>query len=75
MKTDIYTEVSHHLLFTAFDSTKNQKSDKFRVHHHVELELGYIISGDGEYLYIQDIDPEDQIERIRMKDILEKLRE
>ena len=49
MKTDIYTEVSHQLLFTAFDSTKNQKSDKFRVHHHVELELGYIISGDGEY--------------------------
>jgi hypothetical protein len=33
------------------------------------------VSGDGEYLYIQDIDPEDQIERIRMKDILEKLRE
>jgi hypothetical protein len=33
------------------------------------------VSGDGEYLYIQDTDPEPQIERIRMKDILEKLRE
>lgn len=49
MKTDIYTEVSHQLLFSLFDSKKSRKSDKFRVHHHVELELGYIISGDGEY--------------------------
>ena len=33
------------------------------------------VSGDGEYLYIQDTDPEPQIERIRMKDILDKLHE
>ena len=31
------------------------------------------VSGDGQYLYIQDTDPEPQIERIRMKDILDKL--
>ena len=37
MKIEIYSEGTHRLLFTLFDSTKKQKNNAFRVHHHPEL--------------------------------------
>lgn len=50
MKYEIYSETSHRLLFTLFDSSKARKTDMYRVHHHPELELGYICRGEGDYL-------------------------
>jgi len=49
MKESFYSEASHQLLFTVFDSKKFRKSGYFRVHHHAEPELGFILSGNGEY--------------------------
>lgn len=50
MKSQFYSETSHQLLFTIFDSTKKRKVNQFRVHHHADLELGFIVSGEGDYL-------------------------
>lgn len=50
MKIEIYSEGTRRLLFTLFDSTKKQKTNVFRVHHHPELELGYIYDGNGDYI-------------------------
>ena len=44
-----YSELSHQMLFKVFDSTKQQKTNSFRIHHHTELELGYIVVGEGIY--------------------------
>lgn len=49
MKETFYSELSHQMLFTVFDSRKPRKSDLFRIHHHAELELGYIVEGEGIY--------------------------
>lgn len=49
-ESNFYSETSHSLLFTCFDSKKQRKTDSFRVHHHAELELGYICSGEGDYI-------------------------
>ncbi len=49
MKIEVYSEVSHQLLFTMFDSMKKVKNNQFRIHHHAELELGWIIDGEGIY--------------------------
>ena len=50
MKNEFYTETSHRLLFSCFDSSKQRKTDIFRIHHHAELELGYICEGEGLYI-------------------------
>jgi AraC-like DNA-binding protein len=50
MRNEIYTEISHKLIFTLFDSIKQQKSNMFRVHHHAELELGFMCEGEGLYI-------------------------
>ncbi len=50
MKNEFYTETSHRLLFSCFDSSKQRKTDIFRIHHHAELELGYICEGEGIYI-------------------------
>lgn len=42
------------MLFTCFDSKKQRKTDLFRIHHHAELELGFICSGEGEYLLAEN---------------------
>ncbi len=49
MKQIFFSELSNQMLFTVFDSRKPRKSDLFRIHHHAELELGYIIEGEGTY--------------------------
>lgn len=50
MKTEIYSEGTHQLLFTLFDSTKTRKTNVFRVHKHSEAELGFISGGSGDYI-------------------------
>jgi len=50
MKIEFYSENTHRLLFTVFDSSKQKKTNMFRVHHHTELELGYITGGSGIYV-------------------------
>ncbi len=50
MRTEIYSENTNTLLFTAFDSIKYRKTDSYRLHHHAELELGYICEGEGLYI-------------------------
>lgn len=50
MKKEIYSLNSHQLLATAFDSMKEKKTDAFRIHHHAEVELGYICGGEGKYI-------------------------
>ena len=54
MKYEIFSETSHRLLFTLFDSSKVRKTDMYRVHHHPELELGYICRGEGDYRLEQE---------------------
>ena len=49
MRRSFYSEIPHQLLFTVFPSCKPKKPDIFRIHHHTEPELGYIVSGEGEY--------------------------
>lgn len=49
MKQIFFSELSNQMLFTVFDSRKPRKSDLFRIHHHAELELGYIVEGEGLY--------------------------
>ena len=44
-----FSELSHQILFKVFDSTKLQKTNLFRIHHQTELELGYIMEGEGIY--------------------------
>lgn len=41
-------------MFSCFDSKKQRKTDAFRIHHHVELELGFICSGEGNYILGSD---------------------
>lgn len=50
MRNSFYTEHSQQLIFTAFDSVKSHKTDLYRTHYHTELEIGYIISGRGDYV-------------------------
>ncbi len=50
MKKSYYSQVSHHFLFSLFDSAKGRKTDRFRTHHHTELELGFIREGSGTYI-------------------------
>lgn len=54
MKIEIYSENTHRLLFTLFDSTKKKKTNAFRTHHHPELELGLILNGSGSYILEND---------------------
>ncbi len=41
MKSEFYTESTKMLFFTAFDSSKEMKSNVFRIHHHADLEIGF----------------------------------
>ena len=50
MKNEFYSETSRRLLYTIFDDSKQRKTNAFRVHHHTELELGYMVSGEGVYI-------------------------
>ena len=50
MRYNIYSEGTKNLLFTVFDSAKQQKTNVFRTHHHPELEIGLISSGRGDYI-------------------------
>lgn len=49
MREQFYSEITNQILFTIFDSCKPRKSNLFRIHQHVELELGYIVDGEGIY--------------------------
>ena len=49
MEHIFFSELSHQMLFKIFDSKKQQKTNSFRIHHHTELELGYIVEGEGIY--------------------------
>ena len=53
MREQFHSEISNQVLFTIFDSQKPRKSNLFRIHQHVELELGYITEGEGIY-YLED---------------------
>ena len=50
MKEFFCSETSRQLLFAAYDIQKPRKTDLFRIHHHAQLELGYIMEGEGIYL-------------------------
>lgn len=49
MKKEIYGETTGQLLFTLFDRSVEKKLNKFRIHYHIDTELGYIVSGEGLY--------------------------
>ena len=49
MRKQFYSEISNQMLFTIFDSQKPRKSNLFRIHQHAELELGFIMEGEGIY--------------------------
>lgn len=49
MREQFYAEITNQMLFTIFDSCKPRKSNVYRIHRHVELELGYIVDGEGLY--------------------------
>ena len=50
MKKTYYSENSSMELFTLFDSTKPRKRDAYRNHTHTQIELGFAVMGEGEYV-------------------------
>ncbi len=50
MKKTYHSENSGNELFTLFDSTKYCKQDVYRNHTHTQIELGYIVEGEGQYV-------------------------
>lgn len=50
MKKTYCAEMAPQPLFTLFTSSKPQKRNLYRVHQHTELELGWILRGEGEYI-------------------------
>ena len=50
MKKDFYTQLSNQYIFSLFNSSKKRKNNKFKNHHHTEMELGLILKGKGEYI-------------------------
>lgn len=50
MKKTYYSENSASELFTLFDSTKYRKRDAYRNHTHTQIELGFVVAGEGEYV-------------------------
>ncbi len=50
MYHEFFSESSHKPLFTVFDSVKSRKMNMFSVHHHAELEIGYVCAGEGDYV-------------------------
>ena len=49
MRRNYYTTPSNQLIYSIFYSSKKRKNDRFRNHRHTEIELGYIIEGEGIY--------------------------
>ncbi len=49
MKKSYYTQLSKQFIFSLFYSSKKRKSNQFKNHHHTEMEIGFIVSGRGEY--------------------------
>lgn len=50
MRKTYYSENSGNELFTLFDSIKYRKQDLYRNHTHTQIELGFIVEGEGEYV-------------------------
>ena len=50
MKKNYYTQLSHQFIYSLFYSSKKRKVNQFKNHHHTEIELGFIVSGKGEYI-------------------------
>jgi AraC-like DNA-binding protein len=50
MKKTYYSENSSMELFTLFDSAKPRKQDAYRNHTHTQIELGFMVRGEGEYV-------------------------
>ena len=50
MRKTYYSENSGNELFTLFDSIKYRKQDIYRNHTHTQIELGFIVEGEGEYV-------------------------
>ena len=50
MKKSYYTQLSHQFIYSLFYSSKKRKVNQFKNHHHTEIELGFIVSGKGEYI-------------------------
>lgn len=49
MKNNYYTSPSNQLIYSMFYSSKKKKNDRFRNHRHTEIELGFILEGEGIY--------------------------
>ena len=49
MKKNYYTNPSNQLIYSMFYSSKRKKNDRFRNHKHTEIELGFILEGEGIY--------------------------
>lgn len=49
MKRNFYTTPSNELIYSMFYSSKKKKNNKFRNHQHTEIELGFILDGEGIY--------------------------
>ena len=50
MTRTYYSENARQELFTLFDSVKYRKRDAYRSHTHTQIELGFIVAGEGEYV-------------------------
>jgi len=50
LKKKYYTQLSDQFIYAVFDSLKKKKSNRYKNHHHTEMELGLVISGRGEYV-------------------------
>jgi len=50
MKKNYYTQLSRQFIYSLFYSSKKRKVNQFKNHHHTEIELGFIVSGKGEYI-------------------------
>ena len=49
---DILGEIKNgkgNILLTVFKSNATKRNNSFRIHHHIDLEIGYIVSGKGIY--------------------------
>lgn len=50
MKKNYFTQLSNQYIFSLFNSMKKRKSNRFKNHHHTDMELGLILKGKGEYI-------------------------
>jgi len=50
MKKNYYTQLNNQFIYSLFYSSKKRKVNQFKHHHHTEIELGLILSGEGEYV-------------------------